>query len=160
MNRPKCVPGPKISAESPQTVKTESDEPHKGNQYAGWDPIFGAIQDLGIEQMRTFNEQHPYTTFQIEGRRIPLLALRFACEQDDDNGDDGVVEAQRQSLNGAPHSSTVFAGGHRPEDCGDTGAPRELGQVTELLQGVIVARWSPSMAAKPERQRYPTWTCL
>ena len=87
--------------------------PHKGNQ--------SASNDLGIKQMKKFNEDNPYVDFNINGRDIPLLAFRFSCDDsqisngDDpkaENGSDGVVAVKRQILNGAPYTQSIFHGKH------------------------------------------------
>ncbi|HPA57208.1 MAG TPA: hypothetical protein PLT70_07245 [bacterium] len=128
--------------------------PHKGNQFSGMDlsvlnsiaaldgldwadmATCDAVHDLGLEQMQEFNEQYPYTTFSINGRKIPAMALRFSCIEGDEKGD-GVVAVQNQSLNGAPHTSQIYEGAHMPGVCDILGVEEEQEQTSEILQKIL-----------------------
>jgi len=127
--------------------------PHKGNQFSGMDiSVLGkiaaldgidwidmsgsdAVHDLGLKHMQDFNKNYPYTTFSINGRKIPALALRFSCIEDDEVGD-GVVAAQNQSLNGAPHTAKIYEGAHMPGICDKIGVVEEQLQ-TNMLQKIL-----------------------
>jgi hypothetical protein len=85
--------------------------------------------------MQTFNKDYPYTTFSINGRKIPALALRFSCLEDDETGD-GVVAVQNQSLNGAPHTAKIYSGEHMPGVCDVIGVVEEQLQ-TDMLQKIL-----------------------
>ncbi len=135
--------------------------PHKGNQFSnlevltiiagldGSDPDTllesDAYHDLGITQMQEFNDEFPYSTFSINGRRIPALALRFSCyEPDGNNDDDGVVALDSQSFNGAPHTETILLGAHMDKEvagvrvgiCGTSPDP-ETDQTSAVLQPIL-----------------------
>ncbi|HHD64149.1 MAG TPA: hypothetical protein ENK96_07295 [Desulfobulbaceae bacterium] len=98
--------------------------PHGGNQYGGiLHPDDGAI-DLGIEQMREFNNKYPYSSFSIDSRHVGFLAFRFHCddakysdgngaiEPSSDTDSDGTVAVKRQILFGAPFTQSIFQGRH------------------------------------------------
>ena len=97
--------------------------PHKGNPYGGLPELSeyfsgDAGEELGVVQMREFNQEYPYSTFEIDGYKIPLLALRFMCPGSEyipvfgyvEN--DGVVPLNYQTLNGAPHSLEKYPAIH------------------------------------------------
>ena len=109
--------------------------PHKGHP-AGGLPVSPAIEDLGQLNMQGFNRDRPYSNHVIDGRQVPLTALRFACEAGDENGDDGTVAVPSQDLSGAPHSVEVFPGEHVPDNC-DQEVTVELGQWEEILVPVL-----------------------
>lgn len=137
--------------------------PHKGNNFAGMDlsvleliadlddidwvdmASSDAVHDLGMTQMQQFNDDYPYSTFSINGRRIPAMALRFSCvdttqpRPDYDNSDysDGVVTLESQSLNGAPHSETVFIGAHMANACLPNFPELETEQTSAILQRIL-----------------------
>lgn len=110
--------------------------PHKGHPAGGF-PLSDAIADLGLGNMLDYNSVHPYSKHMINGREIPLTALRFACQAGEENGDDGLVAVPSQSLRGAPHTVQVFPGSHTPDYCSETGAVTELVQVSEILVPIL-----------------------
>ena len=103
--------------------------PHRGNMFSGSLKDL-AVYDMGIENMRKFNAKYPYSTYSIDGRKIPLLAFRFHCGDSDisdgntsyhgGNSTDGTVAVARQILFGAPHTQSIFKGRHTtkfPNEC-------------------------------------------
>lgn len=138
--------------------------PHKGNEFGGVIQGFSksimelvadhssgivhdkselaasdAVYDLGLAQMQAFNKQYPYTTFTIDDREIPLMALRFSCW--DDLKADGVVAVQNQSLNGAPHSKEIYQGEHMGGVCDalDSDVTEELKLEEAVLNDIILS---------------------
>jgi len=109
--------------------------PHKGHPAGGF-PVSDAIEDLGQNNMRAFNKARPYSKHVINGRQIPLTALRFSCEAGDENGHDGTVSVPSQDLSGAPHSVEIFPGEHVPDDC-DQNVDVELVQWEQILLPIL-----------------------
>lgn len=120
--------------------------PHKGNIFAG-DTILkyfnldflpdnitlaDAIRDMGIEEMKEFNKMYPYSTFSIDGREIPLYALRFRYSEQASS--DLVVSLRSQSFNGAKHIKTPILGLHTNVDRFD--AVAELYNI-DILDGIL-----------------------
>ncbi len=97
-----------------------------------------AVYDLGMVQMQAFNKERPYTDFNIDGRDIPMMALRFNCAPE--ILADGVVSVQNQSFNGAPHSKDVYIGEHMAGVCDhlDSGIKRELDLEDNILNDIIL----------------------
>lgn len=106
--------------------------PHRGNQFGGTLPLDDGAYSLGITQMRSFNLKHHYGKMFIDGRRVPMLAIRFHCpdaEYSNGNGavepfdeidSDGTVAVIRQILYGAPFTQSIFHGRHTidsPNEC-------------------------------------------
>ncbi len=92
--------------------------PHKGTGLPGIDD---ATKDMEDENMRKFNQKYPYSTYSVNGRKIPLLAMRFKCgeakisdgtEPADEDGTDGVVKVKKELFNGAPYTQSVWRGKH------------------------------------------------
>jgi|GEM_PF-3598836 len=111
--------------------------PHKGVALVNWNPDFGSfIPELGVDSMKEFNLDRPYTHHEIGDRFIPMLAMRFTCSGNG-NDDDGVVFIDSQSLNGAPHTTAIFVGSHRPDDCNGDMEDVELLQVETILQPIL-----------------------
>lgn len=111
--------------------------PHKGNQFADTIPLSDAIVDLGLKNMQQFNKDYPYTTFEIDERKIELMALRFECATG--MGADGIVSVQNQSLNGAPHSKEIYIGKHAEKAFDCPFIVREQDQEKEILNDIILA---------------------
>ncbi|CAA6826835.1 MAG: Unknown protein [uncultured Sulfurovum sp.] len=85
--------------------------PHKGVEIANILPEDnGAVSDLSADHMSMFNKEHPYSNSSIDGRKIEMLAFRFAC--DDDKSTDGIVPIESQVLDGAPYTKEVLDGKH------------------------------------------------
>lgn len=95
--------------------------PHQGSGYAypasaGSD----AARDLKPSHMKDFNKANPYSKFEVKydngtKRQIPLLALRFACAEDPNEGDsDFIVEVKSQRYPDAPFSTKIYPGKHMP----------------------------------------------
>ncbi len=111
--------------------------PHKGVEEAKLDALglSGGLDDLKPEHMRKFNEIYPYSTFSIDGRVIPMLAMRFQCNKDSD----GTVKVSSQSLKDAPRTKTVFAGRHSSSvtflECSHD-SKEELKQ-DEIIKGIL-----------------------
>ncbi len=85
--------------------------PHKGSTIASFvSGDAGAIHDLSTTQMKEFNQEHPYSHSWVDGRAIPMLAFRFSCKKN--NVDDGVVDVNKQILDGAPYTEEIFDGKH------------------------------------------------
>lgn len=122
--------------------------PHGGNMSGGIPKDPGAVS-LGIKQMRQFNIDNPYHQSNIDGRDIPMLALRFRCgekkssdgtgaiEPEGDDDGDGTVAVKRQILFGAPFTQTIFHGRHtdNPPNMCSTNA-LELTQDT-VVKGIL-----------------------
>jgi len=109
--------------------------PHKGNMFGGSGT--DANTDLGIAQMKAFNEERPYHTFSIDGRKVPLLALRFSCIGGGlgDAESDGVVAVKRQILNDAPYSHIMFDGRHSDgtSTCSSTVETEQTHKILDLI---------------------------
>jgi hypothetical protein len=125
--------------------------PHKGTSLEGIDD---ATKDMEDGRMKAFNEAYPYSTYSIDGKKIPLLAYRFKCgdaklsdgnnpRYADDNDVDGVVFTKKQFFNGAPHTQSIFSGKHTEDAICLEGSDEELEQV-EILQDILVAKNEPS----------------
>jgi len=96
--------------------------PHRGSTFAG-SGVSDAVKDMGIDNMRQFNIDHPYSHFSIDGRPIGFLAMRFGCYKElisdgtgtlgmDGRLSDGTVGTVRQILFGAPHTQSLLRGRH------------------------------------------------
>ncbi|BAO44517.1 esterase/lipase family protein [Thiolapillus brandeum] len=113
--------------------------PHKGSAFSG--DTTPATDDMSVEHMKQFNLDYPYHKFQVNGRTIPLLALRFSCigKGLGDAESDGVVALKRQSFNDAPHSSVVFDGAHSESAQSSLcpGSEVESEQVADILQPIL-----------------------
>ena len=92
--------------------------PHKGTGLPGVDK---ATKDMEDENMRKFNQKYPYSIYSIDGRKIPLLAMRFKCGEEkisdgtqpaDGSGNDGVVIVKKEIFNGAPYTQSIWKGKH------------------------------------------------
>jgi len=97
--------------------------PHKGFADLGIDD---ATDDMTKKNMKKFNDAYPYSTYEIDGRKIPLLAYRFVCgskresdgkKSESDSGTDGVLKVKTQIFNGAPFTQSVFSGEHSDDVC-------------------------------------------
>jgi len=95
--------------------------PHQGSGYAypassGSD----AARDLQPSHMEDFNLANPYYRFEVKyddgtTRKIPFLALRFACAKEPNEGDsDFIVEVSSQRYPAAPYSTKIYHGKHMP----------------------------------------------
>ncbi len=116
--------------------------PHKGINDVGIDD---ATDDMTVPQMKIFNESNPYSIFNIENRAIPLLAFRFACDDErtsdgsgseSDDGNDGLLKVKTQIFNGAPHTQTVFSGKHT-DDTLCLGSYEHEKEQTDILQSIL-----------------------
>ncbi len=113
--------------------------PHKGSDIAGLVPQDdGAVHDLSSENMEIFNEENPYSGFNIDGRNIPMLAFRFYCKTLITTDDDGVVEIEKQILDYAPYTREIFNGKHTTSElilCTDQSVAEVL--QTPILHGIL-----------------------
>ncbi len=116
--------------------------PHKGINDVGIDD---ATDDMTVPHMKIFNEANPYSIFNIENRKIPLLAYRFACDDErtsdgsgseSDSGNDGLLKVKTQIFNGAPHTQTVFSGKHT-DDTLCLGSYEHEKERTDILQNIL-----------------------
>ena len=116
--------------------------PHKGINDVGIDD---ATDDMTVPQMKIFNEANPYSIFSIEERRIPLLAYRFACDDErtsdgsgseSDGGNDGLLKVKTQIFNGAPHTQSVFSAKHT-DDTLCLGSFSHEKERTDILQSIL-----------------------
>jgi hypothetical protein len=122
--------------------------PHRGNMFAG-NPSDDGAKDLGIDNMRLFNEKHPITTFSIDGRKIQFLAMRFKCSDadlSDGSGSrractktDGTVAVERQILFGAPHTQSILRGKHTDSytNLCDGDNPLETENIDKVLKAIL-----------------------
>lgn len=123
--------------------------PHKGNQFAGILPDgSGALHDMGIAQMREFNKKYPYSTYEIDGRNIPLFALRFLFLPDSD----GIVALKNQSLNGAPHLKDPIPGRHAKSVPDDGGGVLQEVENTDVLHGILKGKKGDTFFTYQNRQ--------
>jgi hypothetical protein len=117
--------------------------PHKGADFSGALSEEGdAYDDLSRKSMFEFNKEYPYTTFSVDGRKIPLLAIRFTCGTFESFGTDGVVNIKYQSLDGAPFSAEIFKNSHTEENplCKDVKSELEnTGILGKILNNGIKA---------------------
>ena len=113
--------------------------PHKGSDIATLVPQDdGAVHDLSTENMEKFNEENPYSGFNIDGRNIPMLAFRFYCKTLTSDDDDGVVEIEKQILDYAPYTREIFKGKHTTGNlilCTDDSVAEVL--QTPILHGIL-----------------------
>jgi hypothetical protein len=118
--------------------------PHKGTSLPGVDD---ATKDMTDEHMKAFNEAYPYSTYTIDGYKVPLLAYRFKCgdAKVSDGSDpqeaskldlDGVVYTRKQLFNGAPYTQTIFSGKHSEDAICIPDTEIELSR-TDLLQEIL-----------------------
>ena len=118
--------------------------PHKGSSLPGIDD---ATRDMTDAHMKEFNEAYPYSTYTVDGRKIPLLAYRFKCgdAKVSDGNDpqeasrldiDGVVYTRKQLFNGAPYTQTIFSGKHTDDALCLEDTQTELSR-TDLLQDIL-----------------------
>jgi hypothetical protein len=125
--------------------------PHKGTGLVGVDD---ATKDMEDDNMKAFNEAYPYSTYTIDGRKIPLLAYRFKCGDEkssdgsnpryaDDNDIDGVIFSKKQYFNGAPFTQTIFSGKHTDDALCLESSDVELEQ-TDILQDILDQKNEPS----------------
>jgi uncharacterized alpha/beta hydrolase family protein len=113
--------------------------PHKGIDETTLDMLGsgGALDDLKPYNMEKFNQRYPCSTLKIDGRNIPMLAMRFHCNE---NNSDGAVTVQSQSLDGAPYTRKVFGGRHSDAaaiECPN--ATQELEQA-DIIRGILENR--------------------
>ncbi len=115
--------------------------PHKGINDDGIDD---ATDDMTKPNMKIFNESNPYSNFNIDDRKIPLLAYRFVCDDErtsdgsgsrSDSGYDGLLKVKTQIFNNAPYTQTVFSGEHSDGLC--LNAYEEELKRTDLLDGIL-----------------------
>jgi len=113
--------------------------PHKGSDIAALVPQDdGAVHDLSTENMEKFNEENPYSGFNIDGRNIPMLAFRFYCKTLTSDDDDGIVEIEKQILDYAPYTKEIFKGKHTTGNlilCTDDSVAEVL--QTPILHGIL-----------------------
>ena len=113
--------------------------PHKGSDIATLVPQDdGAVHDLSTENMEKFNEENPYSGFNIDGRNIPMLAFRFYCKTLTSDDDDGIVEIEKQILDYAPYTKEIFKGKHTTGNlilCTDDSVAEVL--QTPILHGIL-----------------------
>jgi uncharacterized alpha/beta hydrolase family protein len=111
--------------------------PHKGVDEAKLDALglSKGLEDLKPENMEEFNNKYPYSTFSIDNRAIPMLAMRFKCK----DGTDGTVNVSSQSLKGAPRTKEIFDGRHSSNvtflECSQS-IQEELEQ-DEIINGIL-----------------------
>jgi triacylglycerol lipase len=88
--------------------------PHQGDGYGYFASVASdAGRNLTPSYMKSFNKAYPYSS--ITDHNISLLAIRFACSQEPNEGDsDFVVEVKDQHLPDAPYSSYIYHGKHMP----------------------------------------------
>ena len=124
--------------------------PHRGNMFGGI-TINNAAEELGVNEMRVFNNKYPITTFSIDGRKVQFLAMRFECGKahlSDGGGSqrvngvdigDGVVAVKRQILFGAPHTQSILRGKHTDShvDICDDENPLETENVENVLKPIL-----------------------
>jgi len=109
--------------------------PHQGDSLgylaaAGSD----AARDLTPSHMKTFNKDHPYSSFKADGNQINLLALRFKCGKKGNS--DGVVGVNNQIYPGAPYTKDIFKARHAESAKNCPGVINEL-DLTNLLQKIL-----------------------
>lgn len=107
--------------------------PHKGSDAAeSFENENGALHDLSSSNMAIFNIEHPYIHSSVGSRLIPMFAFRFSCE--DEQKHDGVVDVDKQILDGAPYSEEIISGKHT------SGLERVCNEnvIEELLQENII----------------------
>ncbi len=116
--------------------------PHKGINDIGVDD---ATNDMTKANMKIFNEANPYSIFDIEDRKIPLLAYRFVCDDErvsdgsaseSDGGNDGLLKVKTQIFNGAPLTQSVFSGKHT-DDTLCMGSYLQEKERTDLLENIL-----------------------
>ena len=116
--------------------------PHKGINDVGVDD---ATKDMTVPNMKLFNEANPYSLFSIDDRKIPLLAMRFVCDEarisdgngaQSDSGNDGLLKVKTQIFNGAPFTQSVFSGKHT-DDTLCLGNYEEEKKRTDILQRIL-----------------------
>jgi len=111
--------------------------PHKGSNIAALvERDDGAVHNLSVEFMKTFNQEHPYTHHTINNKLIPILALRFTCNKSQKS--DGVVAIDSQVLDGAPYSKEIYRGKHTSGlrlQC-ENNAIEELTQ-SRIIEGIL-----------------------
>ncbi len=108
--------------------------PHKGQKFAGTKAhTSDAAYDLGITQMKKFNKKYPYRDFKYDGKIVPLLAMRFRCDNDRSDSD-GIVKVKRQTYDGAPYSKHIHIAKHANKTISEkcSGVTTELNRVKVL----------------------------
>lgn len=110
--------------------------PHKGDTLGNFVVASSdAGRDLTKSHMNWFNSKNKYKAFKVEGRKIPLLALRFSCNGK--NGSDGVVNINNQTYTGAPRSKNVYRARHTTKVCLGTNVPELETEMTNILDHIL-----------------------
>ena len=89
--------------------------PHQGDGYGYFASVASdAGRNLTPSYMKSFNKKYPYS--KMLDHNVTMLAIRFACAKDPNEGDsDIVVEVKDQRLPKAPYSFYIYHGKHMPK---------------------------------------------